>query len=69
MAKEREAMRRLKRLDKLACDANSLWHALEGEKRAMAEQEGISDRAMVQAGIFVPGMDFEASHDDRREEP
>ena len=43
----------LKRLDRLACEANSLWNAIESLKMSLAEDSGVSKATMRAQGIYT----------------
>ena len=44
----------LKTIDRIAQQANSLWHQCESLKQQLAKQSGISTERLEQNGIYVP---------------
>lgn len=48
-----KAMRRIKEIDKLACDANSLWRSLETLKYSIAREHRIIDVQLKKESVFV----------------
>ncbi len=48
-----DIMEILKKIDTLACEANSLWHKCENLKNRIARANGVSDKQMQDNGIYV----------------
>lgn len=55
--RQENGLRLVKDLDKWCYEANGLWHALEGIKRRVAKECGVTEAMMREAGVFVEGED------------